>query len=210
MKNGNESKDVLGESRKRYRCPWERIGKYWPGKELPSEKKKLLNLCHFIFCSFFFFFTSSCTWILWIKDCCCCCIVRRSQKDFANWDTNYILWKVQSVHTSLLFYMNARQLLTWWTCIPPTKFYFTTLDFAPSLVISILSYILTALSKHWKKFHKELNATVSEFSLQFSHVLTFLMNQIHFSCLELNPIVSQFLVNNLHLSRISRTRTKSR
>ena len=33
MKNGNESWDVLGDSRKRYRGPWAEIGKYWPGKE---------------------------------------------------------------------------------------------------------------------------------------------------------------------------------
>ena len=26
MKNGNESRDVLGDSRKRYRCPWAEIG----------------------------------------------------------------------------------------------------------------------------------------------------------------------------------------
>lgn len=30
------------------------------------------------------------------------------------------------------------------------------------------------------KFHKELNTTVSEFSLRLSHVLTFLTSQIHF------------------------------
>ena len=28
MKNGNESWDVLGDSRKRYRGPWAEIGKY--------------------------------------------------------------------------------------------------------------------------------------------------------------------------------------
>ena len=28
MKNGNESLDVLGDSRKRYRGPWAEIGKY--------------------------------------------------------------------------------------------------------------------------------------------------------------------------------------
>ena len=27
MKNGNEGRDVLGDSRKRYRCPWAEIGK---------------------------------------------------------------------------------------------------------------------------------------------------------------------------------------
>ena len=26
MKNGNEGNDVLGDSRKRYRCPWAEIG----------------------------------------------------------------------------------------------------------------------------------------------------------------------------------------
>ena len=47
MKNGNESWDVLGDSRKRYRGPWAEIGKYWPGKEpirlqdsLPCPLKK--------------------------------------------------------------------------------------------------------------------------------------------------------------------------
>ena len=46
VKNGNESKDVLDDSRKRYRCPWAEIGKYGPCKEpirlqdsLPSEIK---------------------------------------------------------------------------------------------------------------------------------------------------------------------------
>ena len=33
MKNDNESWDVLGDSRKRYRGPWAEIGKYWPSKE---------------------------------------------------------------------------------------------------------------------------------------------------------------------------------
>ena len=33
MENGNESKDVIGDSRKRYRYPWAEIGKYWPGRE---------------------------------------------------------------------------------------------------------------------------------------------------------------------------------
>ena len=37
MKNGNESRDVLGDSRKRYRGPWAEIGKYWP---CPLRKKK--------------------------------------------------------------------------------------------------------------------------------------------------------------------------
>ena len=51
MKNGNESRDVLGDSRKCFRGPWAEIGKYWPGKEpirlqdfftvtVSSEKKK--------------------------------------------------------------------------------------------------------------------------------------------------------------------------
>ena len=33
MKNGNESWDALGDSRKRYRSPWAEIGKYWLGNE---------------------------------------------------------------------------------------------------------------------------------------------------------------------------------
>ena len=32
MENGNESRGVIGDSRKRYRCSWAEIGKYWPGK----------------------------------------------------------------------------------------------------------------------------------------------------------------------------------
>ena len=36
MKNDNESWDVLGDSRKRYRGPWAEIGKYWP---CPLRKK---------------------------------------------------------------------------------------------------------------------------------------------------------------------------
>ena len=28
MKNGNEGRDVLGDSQKRYRCPWAEKGKY--------------------------------------------------------------------------------------------------------------------------------------------------------------------------------------
>ena len=49
MKNGNESRDVLGDSRKRYRGPWAEIGKYRPSKEpirlqdslpCPLRKKK--------------------------------------------------------------------------------------------------------------------------------------------------------------------------
>ena len=33
MKNSNEDEDVVGDSRKRYRCPWAEIGKYRPRKE---------------------------------------------------------------------------------------------------------------------------------------------------------------------------------
>ena len=33
MKNGNESRDVLSDSRKRYRCSWAEIGKYGPRNE---------------------------------------------------------------------------------------------------------------------------------------------------------------------------------
>ena len=33
MKSGNEGKDVLGDSRKRYRFPWAEIGNYGPRKE---------------------------------------------------------------------------------------------------------------------------------------------------------------------------------
>ena len=40
MKNGNERRDVLGDSRKRYRCRWAEIGNYGPRK----EKKKLTSL----------------------------------------------------------------------------------------------------------------------------------------------------------------------
>ena len=52
MKKGNESWDVLGDSRKPYRGPWAEIGKYWPGKEpirlqdslpCPLKKKKKKN-----------------------------------------------------------------------------------------------------------------------------------------------------------------------
>ena len=68
MKNGNESWDVLGDSRKCYRGPWAEIRKYWPGKEpirlqdsLPCHSKKKNNLryysCHanIKFISIFFF-----------------------------------------------------------------------------------------------------------------------------------------------------------
>ena len=50
MKNGNESWDGLGDSRKRYRGPWAEIGKYWPSKEpiklqdsLPCPLKKKIK-----------------------------------------------------------------------------------------------------------------------------------------------------------------------
>ena len=33
MKSGNEGKDVLGDSRKRYRFPWAEIVNYGPRKE---------------------------------------------------------------------------------------------------------------------------------------------------------------------------------
>ena len=33
VKIGNERRDVLGDSRKRYHRPWTEIGKYWPRKE---------------------------------------------------------------------------------------------------------------------------------------------------------------------------------
>ena len=48
MENDNESRDVFGDSRKRYRCPQAEIGKYGPRKEAirlqdsslcPLEKK---------------------------------------------------------------------------------------------------------------------------------------------------------------------------
>ena len=48
MKNGNESRDVLGDSRKRYRCLREEIGKHGPQREpirLPSEKKNTHTVC---------------------------------------------------------------------------------------------------------------------------------------------------------------------
>ena len=43
VKNGHESRDILGDLRKRYRCPREEIGKHGPHRQpirLPSEKKK--------------------------------------------------------------------------------------------------------------------------------------------------------------------------
>ena len=52
MKNDNESRDVLGDSRKRYLCPWAEIGKYRPRKgpirlqdslPCPLKKKIMLN-----------------------------------------------------------------------------------------------------------------------------------------------------------------------
>ena len=33
VKNDNEGRDVLDDSRKRYRCPWAEIGKYGPRRE---------------------------------------------------------------------------------------------------------------------------------------------------------------------------------
>ena len=33
IKNGKESRNVLGDSRKRNCCPWIELGKYWPGKK---------------------------------------------------------------------------------------------------------------------------------------------------------------------------------
>ena len=33
MKSGDESRDVLGDFRNRYRCPWAEIVKYGPRKE---------------------------------------------------------------------------------------------------------------------------------------------------------------------------------
>ena len=55
MKNGNESRDVLDDSLKRYRGPWAEIGKYRPGKEpislqdsLPCPLKKIkVETCYF-------------------------------------------------------------------------------------------------------------------------------------------------------------------
>ena len=51
MENGTESRDVLGDSRKRYWGPWAEVGKYLPGKEpirlqdsLPYTLKKKKNL----------------------------------------------------------------------------------------------------------------------------------------------------------------------
>ena len=43
MKNGNESRDVLGYLRKRYHCPWAEIGKYWLGKEPTRLEDSLLH-----------------------------------------------------------------------------------------------------------------------------------------------------------------------
>ena len=55
MKNGNESWNVLGDSRKRYCSPWAEIGKYWPGKEpirlqdwLPCPLKKKIRIFNMI------------------------------------------------------------------------------------------------------------------------------------------------------------------
>ena len=44
--------------------------------------------------------------------------------------------KVQSEHTQSLRYANIRQFFTCLNCIPPIKFHFATLDFAPPRVIS--------------------------------------------------------------------------
>ena len=41
MLSGNESRDVLGDSRKRYRCPWAEIGKYGQCKEKFIEQAAL-------------------------------------------------------------------------------------------------------------------------------------------------------------------------
>ena len=50
MKNGNEGRNVLGDSRKRYRCPKAEIGKYGLRQEtirlqdsLPCPLRKKLN-----------------------------------------------------------------------------------------------------------------------------------------------------------------------
>ena len=52
MKNGNEGRDVLVDSRKRYRCPWAEIGKFGPHREpirsqdslpCPLREKKVIN-----------------------------------------------------------------------------------------------------------------------------------------------------------------------
>ena len=58
--------------------------------------------------------------------------------------TNYILSrtmkttsKVQSEHNQSLHYMNIKQFFTCLNCMPSIKFNFATLDFAPSLVISL-------------------------------------------------------------------------
>ena len=45
--------------------------------------------------------------------------------------------KVRSEHTHSLHYMTIRQFFTCLNCIPPIKFYFANLDFAPSRVISL-------------------------------------------------------------------------
>ena len=64
--------------------------------------------------------------------------------------------KVQSETTQSLHYMNIRQFFKCLNCILPIRFYFATLDFAPSHVISliatcILSRILTILSNTTEK-----------------------------------------------------------
>ena len=45
MKNGNERRDVLGDSRKRYLCQWAEIGNYGPRKE-KNKLTSLLNKRH--------------------------------------------------------------------------------------------------------------------------------------------------------------------
>ena len=45
--------------------------------------------------------------------------------------------KVPSEHTQSLHYMNNRQFFTCLNCIPPIKFHFAKLDFAPPRVISL-------------------------------------------------------------------------
>ena len=42
MKNGNESRDVIGDSWKRYRCLWAEIGKYGTRKEPVRLQDSLL------------------------------------------------------------------------------------------------------------------------------------------------------------------------
>ena len=130
-------------------------------------------------------------------------IMRRWQKDFCNLDTSYVIWKVQSEHTSLLHYMNARPFFACWTCTPPIKFYFTTLDFAPSRVISlwttcILSHILTTLFNQWKHFTRNQMPLLVNFPRDYPTFRRFWGIKFTFSYFELKPIVGKFPVNNLH------------